>query len=234
MADSSVKTEQPTPKKLKEGAKQGQVPRSADIAAWTGLLALSFLLPFFIGYVSDDLQELLKTIPEIAREPSLTRLASIVMPALLSISIIMIPLLLAILLVTQVSGWVQGGARPHLARVQPKTSKISPQQNGKRIFGTRGLWELAKQILKVSVIGLVLWVVITRTVEIVFESGLLSLSTLTEIAASEGTRLVQVVIAAGLAIAVADYFVSQRRVRRELMMSKREVKEELKQSEGGS
>ena len=96
----------------------------------------------------------------------------------------------------------------------------------------RGLWELAKQILKVSVIGLVLWVVITRTVEIVFESGLLSLSTLTEIAASEGTRLVQVVIAAGLAIAVADYFVSQRRVRRELMMSKREVKEELKQSEG--
>ena len=232
MADSSVKTEQPTPKKLKEGAKQGQVPRSADIAAWTGLLALSFLLPFFIGYVSDDLQELLKTIPEIAREPSLTRLASIVMPALLSISIIMIPLLLAILLVTQVSGWVQGGARPHLARVQPKTSKISPQQNGKRIFGTRGLWELAKQILKVSVIGLVLWVVITRTVEIVFESGLLSLSTLTEIAASEGTRLVQVVIAAGLAIAVADYFVSQRRVRRELMMSKREVKEELKQSEG--
>ena len=98
--------------------------------------------------------------------------------------------------------------------------------------GTRGLWELAKQILKVSVIGLVLWVVITRTVEIVFESGLLSLSTLTEIAASEGTRLVQVVIAAGLAIAVADYFVSQRRVRRELMMSKREVKEELKQSEG--
>ena len=56
MADSSVKTEQPTPKKLKEGAKQGQVPRSADIAAWTGLLALSFLLPFFIGYVSDDLQ----------------------------------------------------------------------------------------------------------------------------------------------------------------------------------
>ena len=127
---------------------------------------MSFLLPFFIGYVSGDLQELLKTIPEIAREPSLTRLASIVMPALLSISIIMVPLLLAILLVTQVSGWVQGGARPHLARVQPKTSKISPQQNGKRIFGTRGLWELAKQILKVSVIGLVLWVVITRTVEI--------------------------------------------------------------------
>ena len=60
MADSSVKTEQPTPKKLKEGAKQGQVPRSADIAAWTGLLALSFLLPFFIGYVSGDLQELLR------------------------------------------------------------------------------------------------------------------------------------------------------------------------------
>ncbi|MDA2988078.1 EscU/YscU/HrcU family type III secretion system export apparatus switch protein [bacterium] len=230
--DSANKTEQPTPKKLKEGAKQGQVPRSTDIAAWTGLLALSFLLPLYIGFVSDELQQLLEMIPDVASEPSINRLTGIVWPGLIAVSLITVPLLVAILLVTQVSGWAQGGARPHLARIAPKTSKISPQQNGKRIFGTQGLWELVKQILKVTVIGLVLWIVITRTVEIVFGSGLLSLSTLAETAAAEGTRLVQVVIAAGLAIAIADYFVSQRRVRKQLMMSKREVKEEMKQSEG--
>ncbi len=138
MADSSVKTEQPTPKKLKEGAKQGQVPRSADIAAWTGLLALSFLLPFFIGYVSDDLQGLLKMIPEIAREPSPTRLASIAMPALLSISIIMIPLLLAILLVTQVSGWVQG-ERGRISRAcSRRPAKLVPSKMGSEYLEHEG------------------------------------------------------------------------------------------------
>ena len=44
-ADSAAKTEKPTPKKIKEGVKQGQVARTTDLAAWTGLLALTLLLP---------------------------------------------------------------------------------------------------------------------------------------------------------------------------------------------
>ena len=45
MADSSSKTEKPTPKRKREAAKQGQVSRAPDIAAWAGLLALTFFLP---------------------------------------------------------------------------------------------------------------------------------------------------------------------------------------------
>lgn len=232
MADSSVKTEQPTPKKLKEGVKQGQVPRSVDIAAWTGLLAMTFLVPVIFGRLSDDLQVLLRTIPDIAAEPSVLTMRTITWSAISAISVVMVPFLLGILLVTQISGWIQGGARPHLKRIEPKTKNISPAQNAKRIFGTRGLWELAKQILKTSAIGLVLWIVIMRTVEIIFGSGVLPLSVLTATTAAEGIRLVQIIIAVGLVIAVADYFVSKARVRKELMMSKREVKDELRQTEG--
>ena len=47
-ADSAAKTEKPTPKKIKEGVKQGQVARTTDLAAWTGLLALTLLLPFMM------------------------------------------------------------------------------------------------------------------------------------------------------------------------------------------
>lgn len=232
MADSSVKTEQPTAKRLQEGVKQGQVARSADIAAWTGLLALTFLLPLILGQLSDALQVLFRTLPDIASEPSVPRLRTIAVAAIGAVALVMIPVLLGVLLVSQLSGWVQGGARPHLKRIQPKTSNISPAQAAKRIFGTRGLWELAKQILKTATIGLVLWVVIMRTVEIIFGSGVLSLSVLTQTTAAEGIRLVQIVIAVGLVIAIADYFVSRARVRKELMMSKREVLDELKQSEG--
>ena len=231
-SDSAAKTEQPTPKKLKEGVKQGQVARSADLAAWTGLLALTFLLPFMIELLTEQLTALLAMLPDIAEEPTPERLGSIALPAVFAISLLIIPFLLVILLVTQISGWIQGGARPYLSRIAPKGRKISPQQNAKRILGTQGLWELAKQILKTTAIGLVLWLVITRTVEIIFGSGLLPLSVLTQTTASEGIRLVQAVVATGLLIAIADYLVSKNRVRKELMMSMQEIKEEFRQSEG--
>ena len=231
-ADSAAKTEKPTPKKIKEGVKQGQVARTTDLAAWTGLLALTLLTPFMLELLTEQLRALLLTLPDMAQEPTPERLGSIALPAVISIAVLLVPFMLVILLFTQISGWIQGGARPYLSRIAPKTRKISPQQNAKRILGTQGLWELAKQILKTTAIGLVLWLVISRVVEIIFGSGLLQLSVLTQIIAAEGIRLVQAVIATGLLIAVADYLVSQKRVRKELMMSMREVKEEFKQSEG--
>lgn len=230
--DSSVKTEQPTPKRLKEGIKQGQVARSADIAAWAGLLALTFILPLVITEISQDLQVVLRTIPEIATEPSIPKLRTISVAAVSTISLALVPFLIGILLFTQVSGWIQGGARPYFKRVAPKASNLSPAQAVKRTYGSRGLWELAKQILKTAVIGLAVWLVITRTVEIIFGSGVLPLSVLAETTAAEGIRLMQIVIAVGLVIAIADYFVSRARVRKELMMSRREVLQEYKQSEG--
>ena len=232
MADSSTKTEQPTAKKLKDGIKQGQVARSADVAAWTGLLALTFVLPLMVEQLTVQLEALLKTIPEIARQPSPQLLGDIALPAVVTMSLLLVPFFLVILVVTQISGWIQGGARPYLSRITPKGRNISPQQGAKRIFGTRGLWELAKQILKTSAIALVLWLVISRTVEIIFGSGLLPLSILASTTAAEGIRLVQIVIATGLLIAIADYFISRQRVRKQLMMSTQEVKEEFRQSEG--
>ena len=146
--DSSVKTEKPTPKRLKEGIKQGQVARSVDIAAWAGLLALTFLLPLIIGELSDDLQVVLRTIPEITSDPSIPKLRTISVAAITTISLALVPFLVGVVLVTQVAGWIQGGARPYLKRIAPKASNISPAQAAKRIYGTRGLWELAKQILR--------------------------------------------------------------------------------------
>jgi len=232
MADSSSKTEQPTAKKLKDGIKQGQVARTPDLAAWTGLLALTFVIPAMVEQLTVQLEALFRTIPEIARQPSPQLLGDIAVPAVLAMSLLIVPFFLAILVVTQLSGWIQGGARPYLSRIAPKGRNISPQQGAKRIFGTRGLWELAKQILKTSAIALVLWLVISRTVEIIFGSGLMPLSTLASVTAAEGIRLVQIVIATGLMIAIADYFVSRQKVRKQLMMSTQEVKEEFRQAEG--
>ena len=101
MADSSTKTEQPTAKKLKDGIKQGQVARSADVAAWTGLLALTFVLPFMVEQLTVQLEALLKTIPEIARQPSPQLLGDIALPAVVTMSLLLVPFFLVILVVTQ-------------------------------------------------------------------------------------------------------------------------------------
>ncbi|MEN8945058.1 MAG: EscU/YscU/HrcU family type III secretion system export apparatus switch protein, partial [Candidatus Nanopelagicales bacterium] len=85
-ADSAAKTEKPTPKKIKEGVKQGQVARTTDLAAWTGLLALTLLTPFMLELLTEQLRALLLTLPDMAQEPTPERLGSIALPAVISIA----------------------------------------------------------------------------------------------------------------------------------------------------
>ena len=140
--------------------------------------------------------------------------------------------MLVILLVTQISGWIQGGARPYLSRIAPKTRKNQPPTECKtnpRYSGLMGIGQgkSSRQPQSAWCSG---WLS-AELLKSFLAQVCLQLSVLTQIIAAEGIRLVQAVIATGLLIAVADYLVSQKRVRKELMMSMREVKEEFKQSE---
>jgi len=50
--DNSQKTEKPTPKRLRDARKKGQIPRSVDLVQWVSLLAATFVLPWTVGNVN--------------------------------------------------------------------------------------------------------------------------------------------------------------------------------------
>lgn len=232
MADSSSKTEKPTPKRRREAAKQGQVSRAPDIAAWAGLLALTFFIPGVFDKLSQELSYVLQTLPAVMSHPDLLQVRSLILSTLTAVAFAMLPLLLGILLVSVIAGVAQGGTRPYLSRLGFKGSRINPGTGAKRILGPQGAWELVKQFLKMAAIGIVLWITISRTTDLIMGSGSLPLSVVASTVARDALQLVRIVIAVGLVIAIADYFVARRRVQNQLKMSRKEVMDEMRQSDG--
>lgn len=100
------------------------------------------------------------------------------------------------------------------------------------MFGTQALWNGAKALLKTAVVGLVLWFAVQGLMPVLMTSGSLPLSAVLEAAAAGSGTLLRAAIVAGLVLAALDVFVVIRRNRKRTMMTKREVKDENKRSDG--
>lgn len=230
--DSGEKTEKPTPKKLKEGRKQGQVARAPDVIAWVGVLVVSMLIPGLISKLGEAMAGTLEHIGLVVEHPepglALRALGEMAAAAVAA----MVPILAAVMIVGVVGGAAQGGARPYATRIKPKGARLNVFSSAKRMFGMQGLWELVKQLLKTALIGLLVWQAVTNLVPLVMGSGALPLTQIIATVANALITMVRTIAVAALVIAAADYFVSWRRTRKQLMMSRKEIKDEYKQQEG--
>ena len=159
------KTEQPTPKKLLDAKKKGQVPRSKDFNSMAIMVFGAVGLLMMGGSIIDALKKI------IVRALSPTRIElmdAITGPNLLKQSIIdaltaISPFLLLMLLVALLSPLSVGGWAFSVEAIAPKFSRMDPLAGFKRMFGLKGLMELIKAIGKVFVVAFV---------AIVFLSGL--------------------------------------------------------------
>jgi flagellar biosynthetic protein FlhB len=101
-----------------------------------------------------------------------------------------------------------------------------------RLFGPRGLWEGGKAVLKSAVVALVLVSVIQGLVPLLSNAGSLPVSSLLSTAGGAAGALLQSAVIAGIGLALVDVFVVMRRNRKQTRMTKREVQDENKSSEG--
>jgi flagellar biosynthetic protein FlhB len=234
MADkgASARSEKPTPKRRKEGVKNGQVARAPDLAAWTTVLLVTYLIPGVISTLHDLLTAWLRNISDVANDPSITAVLPKTLQMCIQAGTAMFPLMLTVLVGAALAGAAQGGARPHLARAKPKFSRINPAQGIKKVFSPTSLWELTKNLIKLTLVGFVSYRVLTGMVPILMQAGALPIATVTSTVATDAISLVRILALAGLAIGCADYLVSRRRVTKQMMMSRKEITEEHKQSDG--
>lgn len=234
MADKGAadKTEKPTPKRLQEGRKNGQVARSPDLAAWSGVLALTFVLPGAVSGVHDAITAMLDHLPGLTAQPSIEEAMRIAGDLVSAAAVALLPMLGVLFLTAVVAGVAQGGARPYGARLKPKFSRISPAQGLKRMFGPQGAWELVKSLVKTATVGLLAWNLVSGTSALVMGSGSLPLSAIVGAIGAATLSLVRVVAVVALVIGVADYLVARRRVMKGMMMSRKDIKDEMRQSDG--
>ncbi|WP_222192293.1 EscU/YscU/HrcU family type III secretion system export apparatus switch protein [Modestobacter italicus] len=226
------KTEKPTPQKLKKARKEGQIPRTQELGTWLGAAAASVLLPMVVGNAFDSAQELFVQVGTVARQPEPAALSVLLGRALALFMTALLPMALAMMLIGTLASAGQGGVTLATKAMKPTLKKLNPFPGVKRMFGTQGLWEATKAIIKTVALAAVIIVTSSKAQELVAASGAMPLGEVTRTFTESAVLMFRVVGITGLVIAIADYLVVRHKMMKQLKMSQYEIKQEHKQSEG--
>jgi flagellar biosynthetic protein FlhB len=226
------KTEKPTPQRLKKARKEGQIPRTQELGTWLGVAAASVLLPMLVGNAFEAVQKLFLQIGSVASNPEPAALSAMMGQALSTFLSTLLPMALGMMVVGTVAAAAQGGVTFATKAMKPTLKKLNPFPGIKRMFGTQGLWESAKALIKTAALATVVIVTSDRAQALVSSAGALPLSAVAATFTDSAILMFRVVAVTGLVIAVADYVVVRMKTMKKLKMSKYEITQEHKQSEG--
>ena len=227
---SQERTENATQKRMKEVRSKGQLAKSQDLTAWLGVAAAGVMLPLTLSNGTKAGTEQMLNIGKIAAEPSPDLAVRILGEGMQSVLATLGPLLAAVALIILLGSAVQGGI--HFKKFEGKFEQFNLLNGVKRVFGTQALWEGLKSVIKTAVVGVVLLVVVQGLMPVLMGAGGLPISALLDAAGSGAGALIQFAVVAGLGLAAADVFVVMKRNQKKTKMSKKEVKDEAKNTDG--
>lgn len=229
---SGEKTEKPTAQRKKKAISEGQIARTPDLGAWTGMLLASFLVPKALETALESAAHIFRQIPGIASEPDIGKAKELLGDGLIKAGFAVAPLSVGLLVLGVVTAAAQGGIHFPAKMFMPKFNRLNPLPGIKRAFGGHAMWEAVKVTLKTSVLGFVLYYAIKDLIPAVISHGALPLSSLMNLVVDTAVTLMRFAAAAGLVMAAADYAMARRRINKQIYMSKEEIKQEHKNSEG--
>lgn len=229
---SDDKTEEPTPKRLKEARERGQVAKSKELGTAALLLttgaALGSAGPGFVRSFRDLLEPALAA----ARGELELSPAAAVSLGLDTASSASLPILASLFAVAILASLVQTGPVLATKAIGWDPSRLDPIAGAGRLFGRDAWIELARSILKVLIVA---WVV-TGVIEDAMRGAIALVGRDAGALASTLGAIVQTLLlrsgGAMLAVAIADVLYQRWRLAKELRMTKEEVKREHKESEG--
>ncbi len=227
---SGEKTEKPTPKKRKESRKEGQVARTQEFGGWASMLLVALALPVVLTHELESLRELMVSALTWQGDASVHDAFDGLRRGATHAFVSLIVLGASVLVVGVASTLAQGGFYLATKQVKPSFSKLSLIKGAKRLFGPQVLWEGAKMLLKSSVVAVLVYAAIRSLMPLI--GGFVPIAVVLEIVSGKAMSLIRNVAMAGIVLAAADYAMQRRRVGKQTRMTKQEVKQEHKQSEG--
>ncbi|MFQ5698191.1 MAG: flagellar biosynthesis protein FlhB [Myxococcota bacterium] len=232
MAEDVEKTEKPTAKRREEARREGQVAVSREAMTLVNLLTVSLVLlaigPNALRYGVAGFQRVW-VLPRRFDIPTVTDMLGNAFGAALPI---ILPVLLGTLAAGILAGLAQTRGNVAWKKLAPKFSNLSPLSGARRAFGSQGAVELGKSVGKLAIAGTTLFLVIrSHLIEYI---GLSQLSLPAILGFQLGTILETFLAgcAALLVIAIADYSWEFYRTEKSMRMTRSEVKDETRQSEG--
>lgn len=236
MAEGGEKTEDPTPKRLRESRQKGQVAKSQDLSAAVLFLAIALLLLTTGGKIRETLSgALIDSIQLALSAPALNveSACEMLRDGMRVMFRVLAPFLLVGFVVAGATMYFQVGPLFSMQPLSPQLSKIDPLKGFKsRFFSMQTYIELGKSLVKITIVGVLVYFVlkgalrdIGLTVRHPIETGVILTEKLVH-------SLVLKVGALFLVVGAADVLLQRHQHLKKLKMSKEEVKREYKQQEG--
>ncbi len=228
------RTEEPTPKRLEDARKKGQIPRSRELNTFMVVVAGVVGCGVLSNHMTKIMARIMKANFRIEREELFhsTALLEHSASALLDGLVLLAPFLALMMIVALGSPVMLGGWLFSWESLQPKFSKLNPLEGFKRMFAMRGLVELVKSLLKVMLLGLVTAALLKswegELSRLVYQDLMVAL-------ASSLDFLWWAVLLLGVSLLVLvaiDVPYQLWDHRRKLKMTLQEIKDEMKESEG--
>lgn len=228
------KTEKATPKKRQEARKKGQVAKSQEINTAIVLLSVFLVLLFGGKYFLNKLTNIFYfSFHDLINLPLTEENIFVILIELLKeLVLVMAPIMLVAMVAGVAANILQFGFLFTTEPIQFKIEKLDPIKGLKRIFSMRAIVELLKSILKISLVGVVVFSILwNQKNEILLLSNLSVGATLATIA-NLTVKMGIIAAVVLLFLAVLDYMYQKYDYEKNLRMSKQDIKDEYKNTEG--
>ena len=234
------KTEEPTSKKLDDARKEGQVAKSKEIGNAFSLLALFLVMKLYLGTMGTRFIEVFSAvyqqIPDVSKMYNgglpVASLHVLIRGMMFQILVIMAPVLLIGVAIAIICDVAQVKWKPTTKPLQPKFSKLNPMKGFGRIFSPNSLVELLKSVLKLALIGYMVYSYLKDKISNIFLLYDITLNQaigmIGEIVVDLGIRIAAIY----MIIAFLDFGYQKWKFHEDMKMTKQEVKDEYKNQEG--
>ena len=237
MSDAPDRTDKqfdPTPQRLKKAFEDGNVYRSRELAS-VGLLATAALvigigMPAALGVLRGMTARIYMEAPTAVLTPSSvpTLLAQTGADALKVVG----PLFVALFVVALGANVVQSGWTMSGKPLKPKGSRISPVEGAKRLFSSKGVFELGKAVVKVIIVGPVVYLAARAWLPDILSLHTVPLDVAFKAAGGWTLGLLMQMLLALVLLSGVDYAFGKWKHTQDLKMTHKEIKDEAKESEG--
>lgn len=229
MSSKQDKTEKATPQRRRQAREEGQIARSAEVSVFAalalGALTMRVFLPSGTAAFASQVRTSLDTLDP-AQLPTFSSLSGL----LSAVALLLLPFLVMAVVGALGAGFSMTRFNVSLKAAKPKWSKISPKQGIQRFKPAAAGWELLRTLIKVGALFVVAWDPLARITSRL--AGGHGVDAAVGIVADEAWTILLRGIAVSFVIAAADYVYNNRKQERDMRMSRQDLKDENRNSEG--
>ena len=228
----SEKTEQPTPKRLRDAREKGQIAKSKEVATCASIVGLFIYLWFFFGNYLERCKYLVGSTSPYLSAPFERALVTCLKIGFQEFALITLPFVLTAMVLVVLAYLVHIGFLVSLEPIKPDIGKINPVQGIKRIFSMSNLLELMKSIVKIALLGTIIYLILKANFKNLLYIHRGDIQTAQDVLTAILRQLTVYVSALFIVVAIIDYFFQKHLHIRKLKMSKEDIKREYKDREG--